>query len=768
MTHDTGQNEQGSAPTPYGDAALPYYDAGWTGVFPLPSASKSPPPADRTGWDGADAPREQVEREAHDHRYGNVAIHIPTGVLVIDVDTYSGKAGEQTLAALLSRTGATLPPTWISTARLGSPSGHLWYRAELPAGRTWIGGLPGIELLHAGHRYAVVAPSVHPDLGTAYVWVHGDTGEVTDQFPKRDELPELPEAVALELSRPAFDTEKVDLGTDEGKRLFERWATAGTPCAHVASMLSRHTGRLGSGQARHDVGRNGQLALLRLGEEGHPGVAGALAEFEESWTQALAGDREGDAEWRRALTGAVQRIAASPTPAAQWGCDELVADPEKLPEGFWRGRKVLEHIRNAAWSYEIPPDAVVYAVLSRLSSMLSPNLTLDLGMGPASLNLFACIVGVSGSGKSEGVSLAKRLLPTPAYLLGDAYLSDVPPSTGEGMVEAYHGWVYPVDAPKNKDGTPKVSAKVKEQVRRHAFFVLDEGEQLTRVQQRSSSIIGATIRSMWQGKAVGQQNASYETTRRLDERSYACGMVLIFQRDTVLPVLDDAGPGTPQRFVFASTFNSPAPAEPVPYPGELDLALDDCDDPFEARPIEGVIDCDPSIKADARTARRARQAMAKGEVDDRDLDSHAYLTRGKLAALLAVLDGRRFVDLEDWRLAGLMWETSCAVRADLLAYGRQRAETERRARDDAHIARELRKSLAVADAPAKLTRIASRLARYVHEHGPTARSVLSKTVLKASERDLRDEALAYAVEHRWLVENERRVAPGESRPADEV
>ena len=56
-----------------------------------------------------------------------------------------------------------------------------------------------------------------------------------------------------------------------------------------------------------------------------------------------------------------------------------------------------------------------------------------------------------------------------------------------------------------------------------------------------------------------------------------------------------------------------------------------------------------------------------------------------MAALLALLDGRGEVSVEDWQLAGVLWETSCGVRDAVVAIGQSHAEQERAARDDARV-----------------------------------------------------------------------------------
>src|SRR5512133_2871341 len=107
--------------TPYRTGAPLYLQAGWAGVIPLPPKKKSAPPGGYTGWNGKDPSSKMIETWCNEtvgvyQAASNIAIHMPDGVVGIDVDHYGGKTGGATLAALEQELGA-LPPTHISTAR---------------------------------------------------------------------------------------------------------------------------------------------------------------------------------------------------------------------------------------------------------------------------------------------------------------------------------------------------------------------------------------------------------------------------------------------------------------------------------------------------------------------------------------------------------------------------------------------------------------------------------------------------------------------------
>jgi hypothetical protein len=166
----------------YGTAQSDYLTGGWTSVLPLPTGQKFPP---AKGWTGKDAPwpdEDQHRQWAEQHEDGNLALRLPPGVLGIDVDAYGDKHGDETLAKLEAEHGP-LPETWISSSRDDGVSGIRLYR--VPEGLTWK-NQPDIEVIHAGHRYVVAWPSVHPNGGT-YRWNRPGV-------PVMAELPELPPA----------------------------------------------------------------------------------------------------------------------------------------------------------------------------------------------------------------------------------------------------------------------------------------------------------------------------------------------------------------------------------------------------------------------------------------------------------------------------------------------------------------------------------------------------------------------------------------------
>ncbi|MFY1656899.1 bifunctional DNA primase/polymerase [Micromonospora sp. WMMD1274] len=250
---------------PYAAAAPAYRAAGWAGTLHLPAGQKWPPPP---GWTGRGAPYPDdadVDRWCRHYPAANIALRLPPTVLGIDVDCWDGKPGAASFASLSAECGP-LPPTWATTSR-GDGSGIRLYR--VPAGVRWQERRagPGIELLHSGHRYAVVWPSMHPE-GRRYRWIGPDVLPA-DRVPHVAELPALPASWGRRLSEvPVRARQACTQRGGSGPRVGGGYAAASLAGA-VAELSA-----LGPGS-----GRNGYLNRKAFALGGLV-AAGLLAEDE--------------------------------------------------------------------------------------------------------------------------------------------------------------------------------------------------------------------------------------------------------------------------------------------------------------------------------------------------------------------------------------------------------------------------------------------------------------------------------------------------------
>jgi hypothetical protein len=253
---------------PYREAAKRYIDLGWPSVLPLPHGAKKITLSGWTGHHGAWPTAEDVIRWLEDADSGNVALRMPRGVIGIDVDDYDGKHGADQFAMRQAQWGE-LPPTWVSTSRVGTASGIRYYR--VPEGLKWPGSVAkDIEVIQTVHRYAVVAPSIHPR-GEPYVWIEARGGYVTTDMPSPDEFPWLPDGWVKNLTGgEVYD------GTTEPRKWDATWGdttallASGDPCQAMDKAISAYTtGK--QFKARHDALLPAIMRVVRLSDQGHAG-----------------------------------------------------------------------------------------------------------------------------------------------------------------------------------------------------------------------------------------------------------------------------------------------------------------------------------------------------------------------------------------------------------------------------------------------------------------------------------------------------------------
>jgi hypothetical protein len=462
----------------------------------------------------------------------------------------------------------------------------------------------------------------------------------------------------------------------------------------------------------------------------------------------------------------VPTTAPSPAPAST----STSAPATNLPAEFWDRTAALSLIRTAALSRVLSPDAVLGCVLARLSSFIRPSVRVDTGLGRASLNLAVVVVGDSSAGKSEAWRAARELLPAPAGLSGFPDNDGLPLGSGEGMAEAFYGMAEEGTGEEYASGPRKGQEKTKIVRRKmydHACLFADEGEALLRMMERAGATVATEIRKAWKAETLGQANASAERKRIVPDGSYAMGIVLGFQPGTIGPLFDDAVGGTPQRFWFVSAHSDDVgdvlagagagAAGVAMWPGPM------------RNVVHGLPNADLELPGSAKDElRAARVAARRVGAPPSGLNGHRPLHLAKLAGLLAVLDLRDKVGEDDWAMAAVMWQTSCAVRDGLVAsFAAERAE-RLAAADDRRVEVAARSALASEQATvtAAVRRVARRVAVLVHDRGVTSvdgRGGL-RPAIAGRDRGWLDEAVREAVVQHWIVTDGNRVGPGSERP----
>jgi len=175
---------------PYGEAAELYRNAGWQGVLPI--VGKRMAPTGYTGYNGAWPTDAVIDDWVNVRGDENIGLRMPDDIIGIDVDAYDGRKGLETIEWWESQLDCVLPLSPRSSARTDG-SGIRFFR--VPPGLNWksdLGTGSNVEIIRFGHRFAMVWPSVHPDINETYKWLAPDS-TVLDDIPMAGEFPALPD-----------------------------------------------------------------------------------------------------------------------------------------------------------------------------------------------------------------------------------------------------------------------------------------------------------------------------------------------------------------------------------------------------------------------------------------------------------------------------------------------------------------------------------------------------------------------------------------------
>lgn len=782
-----------SGASTYATAHGTYRTAGWTGPLPLPAGAKWPPPDGFTGWHGTFPSYADSQAWIDDYsEYRNtpqLGLRMAEDIIGIDVDHYGIKRGLDTLAEAEKRWGP-LPPAPISTARQGG-SGIRFYR--IPKGavlRTRIVfpelNLGAIEIIQFHHRYALAWPSIHPDTGDPYGWLHTRGPDVPPEVAKLHALPQNWLYGLLSNGEPGEAAADPQTVND-----FHRDHTTHDRTASVKGVLAVFNKDVAAGSSRHDAMVSAACMAAREARAGAYSADDARTLLRDAFIHALAAAKPGqrlagpqesrrefDNIWAWAVSQALAlsvedcRARIKPRETFLPPSDAAAADSQgdaddtgtqlgrlNLPVEFWAARPALKDIYNAALSRWACPDAVLGAVLARLSAYAAPATTVDLGIGPSPITLFCIGYGRPSAGKGLAVRTAADLLPTPQYL--HEKFRERPLGSGEGVTESYMGM-------KPDPTDDKGKRKIRAQIRDNILFVMDEGEGLIRMAGRNGSTITTVLRRAWSGELLGEANASADRDRQIERGAYSIGLSISFQPDTIAGLFDpnEVGGGTPHRFLYFAADNDALPEEPPEdspwvWPGPLDVRPEH--DPglrrqWDPSTPRSFVLADEDVKREVRMVRW--RGLRRGHADADQLDGHMMQMCGRVAAHLALLDARTDINGEDWRLAGQVVEISNRVRDEAKAYGERIEAAKARRQDERKVALEVAAHTAKTAVDEKRTderisRGGAVLARKVLKDG--AVDGLAKGKLREAagryKKDI-DDCLAHAVEAEWLVAEE--------------
>ncbi len=723
-----------SSATGYADVYDRYVELGWSGVLPLKRGTKFPPPYGYTGKGKPDPTEERMAAWAQSTTYtgGGLGLRLPDGVVGIDVDAYGAKTGAETLEEAEKRWGP-LPSTVRSTSRDDGISGIRLFRVPLGmklAGVIKFVGLKigDIEIIQNHHRYMVVSPSIHPE-GRPYKWFDEKSGDEVALPPSPEELPELPpswvEGLRADAPRSA-DGPKPKPKPNAGAAVrsvdcgpvydVTEAMTAGPPSPKVATRLAEALHDLQVGVSRHDTTLGHVLALLRYGQSGQPGVALALETLYRAFVDAVGQDRQGgeveaEEEFTRMVANA-DRLLAEPDSPDGDGAE----DPARAEAAFWAQRPVLTQIQRYAGVRRANPYAVLGGVLRRAIALVPPGVQLPPVIGgTASVNLFTASVGKSGQGKDIANAVAGSAV---RFLNPDRSAIEDAPSpglgSGEGLARFFlgHG---------NNDELAQVAANVE----------VNEVTTLASLAERKGGTLVGELLKAFTGQSIGFTNAQRATTTHVAAHTYRLCLGVSTQPENAGFFLDREKDGLPQRFLWLPIVN---PFARPPGGGEQ---------PEEVEPAEVVIRVFPtlltgtyligvpqSIRSQIENFRYLVEIGSDG-VDP--LDSHLMLLQLKVAFGLAVLDERRDITEDDWRIAGQLIVVSNRVRAEMRQVVKDRHRRVNSAR--AHAEADRQAIIGERTAEATQRRVSEAIQRKLERVGRATKRQLQKSCTTAIRRD---------------------------------
>lgn len=415
---------------------------------------------------------------------------------------------------------------------------------------------------------------------------------------------------------------------------------------------------------------------------------------------------------RPGLPGGGAGQVAEPTPAET---------SMNLPEEFWASRAALDHIRTAALARRLSPDAVWEAVKCFYAATIPWNHRLPHN---GTMDYISLVVGSSGAGKSRAKSEAHSLLEGVWGLEHTTF--PVPPGSGEGMTEVF--------LERSKDAASKYAL-------RGVGFYADEGKWLLDIASRPGNTTMQAVKQLWSGELTGSVAASADRHRWLEPRAVRATLLISATPDIAAQFLrsDLADEGLPQRISWGWA-HYPHPDARPDHPGPLRVPT--------WRPTSEIyqIELDPTLESmiDAQMLARSRSPDGDGH------EGHSDYAKLKGAAILAHLDGRMDVNLQDWGLSTVDWEHTRAIRSYLLAtqtrhtierntsLGEARAH-QRMAESDVYFEKAVHSlvtKLKLAKDPLSMRQIKDHLRKFSRSYGVDHREVIHMVVGRGLAREV--------------------------------
>ena len=739
-----------------GEWALHYARHGFN-VFPL--AADKVPLTDNGMHDATTDPATIAGWWAQ-HPHALIGHRVDPNVVILDIDPRHG--GLDTWQALVASYGE--PPTTRQHHSGRNDGGfHIWWikpdhKLSIRTLNEWardnnvgheVGAkhkrwVSGIDIISHAHRYTILPPSPHPATNEPYWWA------------SKSKPAPMPNWLAHHLTeqapaQPATTTPALRRVHDENS--IADWFTAhhtwGDILYPAGWYIVDGDGDSDGSKWRHPNASARHSATIR---HGVLFVYTDNTEFEPTEPENPKGYTRFRAWATLEHRGNMSEAARSARERRDGARRTQVAEtaPTALGDAFWDARPYLSHIRQAARARRVSPFGVLGCTLAYVAAHTPPSTCLPPSVGTqAPLSLLIGLYGTSGAGKSTVAGVAGDLL---RHLNDPHVVGPMGLGTGEGIAEAYHEWI-----DEKEDGKTK---RVKRQTKRGAILLLDEGSMLKDLASRKGSIIMPALRIAWSGGDPGQANASAETRRNLRPHSYHFALISAWQDQAAQFLLADSDGGTPQRFLWFSSNDPDMPSERPEWPGTLDFQPP----PFYELGMPFTVAPDVLDDID-----RQRVEVVRGTIELDPLDAHRNLNKLKVAACLALLDGRaRSITDDDWALAEHIMSSSDGIRDWII----QKARQAEQATLEASARRQATRETIVAETVAE--RALNGAAKSAWRAADRAAQAGGKASLRDISRSIAgkhrklvtlSEAITKAIDNGWIEgDDDTGYTPGKSRP----
>jgi len=410
-----------------------------------------------------------------------------------------------------------------------------------------------------------------------------------------------------------------------------------------------------------------------------------------------------------------------------------------MPPEWYQQRTWMAACYQMAAAVGGSPSAHLLAFMARWATLIPPGYSIPpINGAPSSFDLLGVIAGTSGSGKTSPMRNAAELLPVERK---DLRLG-LGIGSGEGIIEAFYGFVE-VERDDGKKG-PKERRKTIAGVN----FSVSEGLIFAELAGRGGTTHVTRLCDAWSGAALSTANASAETFRHIDVNQYRLTLVMGIQADMAHELMNDssASQGFVGRLLFAWAEEpriSPRPRTPerpdLPVPPRIGTA-----DVY----AQTYLDYPQAVYDEIQAASDARVGT-NVPVEDH----HHDLLRCKVAGILALMEGRTTVTVNDWALATDIVSVSANVRTHLYAHRLQRRRDERHNQAAARAEVEI----VVDDIKERkgVASMAETIRRHVSEESMAVGALRKKT--KGPLRHRFEAALELAISNGWIKVTDGRV-----------